>query len=516
MLSTAIIVFRETLEIAMILGVILAATRNLQHRLAWIIGGFSAGAFGAGLVAVFAGTISASLSGSGQEVFNACILFAAALMIGGTVVWMRTHARQMVQHMRQVGHDVIHGTLPHYTLGIIVSLTLLREGSEIVLFVYGMMLSGQGAASIVGGCTVGILLGALMGTLIYYGMLKIPARHVLSVTSWLLIVLVAGLTAQGIGFLTAAGYFADYSHPLWNTSWLLSEDSIVGKSLHSLVGYTARPTSAQLTAYLLTLAGLCATIYGMERGKKTPAVAVAAAVLLFLGMGSPSSAYAIDHFYSPIVVKGELEFEYVGNRTFDNASDKNNVQGHEVELEYGLTDRIKTIIAGSWEKNPGESRKLDASQLESVFQFTPQGEYWLDSGLLVAYGLASQHQHPDFVETKLLLQKDVGKFTHLVNIGLEQNIGRHSGGTGGPEYSAQLSSSYRASEYVQPALEIHSELGHGHTLGRFNQQGNYVGPALYGDLPINGLKYEVAYVFGVSDAAANGAARVMIEYELYF
>jgi high-affinity iron transporter len=92
MFSTAIIIFRETIEIAMILSVIFAATRGLAGRMLWIAGGLAAGLACAGLVAAFAETISDSLSGLGQEFFNALILFAAAIVIGSTVVWMRTHA----------------------------------------------------------------------------------------------------------------------------------------------------------------------------------------------------------------------------------------------------------------------------------------------------------------------------------------------------------------------------------------------------------------------------------------
>ena len=254
MLSTAIVIFRETIEIAMILGVVLAATRDLPRRMGWIAGGLFAGMCGAGLVALFTQSLSNAFSGIGQELFNACVLLAAALMIGCTVLWMRKHARHMSAHIRKIGHDVTSGTLPLYSLAVIIGLSMLREGSEIVMFIYGMMLSGQSNASITGGAAIGMALGIITGILLYYGLLKIPARYTLQVTSWLLILLVAGLMAQAAGFLSAAGYFSQLSTPVWDTSWLLAQESVVGKTLHSLIGYSAEPTSIQLIFYIGTLA----------------------------------------------------------------------------------------------------------------------------------------------------------------------------------------------------------------------------------------------------------------------
>jgi high-affinity iron transporter len=85
--------------------------------------------------------------------------------------------------------------------------------------------------------------------------------------------LVAGLSSQGAGYLCAAGYFTDLSAPLWNSSWLLSEDSILGKTLHSLIGYSAHPSAIELVFYLGTLFGLLGIITMMDRKKSLLATA---------------------------------------------------------------------------------------------------------------------------------------------------------------------------------------------------------------------------------------------------
>lgn len=274
MFSSALIIFREVLEIALILGIVMAATRGLPNRMIWIFSGFAIGIFGSAMVAVFANAISETAEGMGQELFNALILFSAALVIGWTVLWMKAHAREMSTHLRQVGHDVRDGKLPFYSLTLIIGLAMLREGSEIVLFVYGMTISGESLTAIFTGATIGLMGGITIGVLFYYGLLKMPARYILTVTSWLLIILVAGLAAQGIGFLTSAGYFSNFSQIVWDSSWLLSENSILGQALATLVGYTSRPTAIQLSAYIFVLVFLIVTATIIEnRHSKSKLVA---------------------------------------------------------------------------------------------------------------------------------------------------------------------------------------------------------------------------------------------------
>jgi high-affinity iron transporter len=514
MFSTAIIIFREILEIAMIVGVVLAATRGVPGRALWVGGGFAAGCAGAGLVALFAETISSSLSGMGQEFFNAAILFMAAIFIGWTALWIRKNARIMTAELRKVGHDVVEGKLPHYALSLIIGLALLREGSEIVLFIYSMMLSGENVPAIVEGSIIGLAAGAVVGTMLYYGLLKIPARYVLRVTSWLLFLLVSGLASQGVGYLSAAGYFADLSQQIWNTSWLLADNSIVGKTLHTLVGYTARPTLIQLIVYVGMLVGLMSFAAHIDRSRMSAAtimVALATGLALF----QPSTpAYALDEIYSPNTEEGELSLEYAGSRTFDNDSEKNNVQSHELVLEAGVTDRLTLQGSAGFEKQPQDHIRVESIGIEGRYQFFEQGKYWVDSGLLAAYGFSTKNDEPDSLELKLLLQKDMDKVTATANLGFEQSVGHHAP-SGGPNYVALANVRYRLNEMAQPGIEYQADLGNAQTLRHSELQEHYLGPSLYGKL-FGNIKYQASYLLGVSQAAANSAARIQVEYETNF
>jgi hypothetical protein len=231
-------------------------------------------------------------------------------------------------------------------------------------------------------------------------------------------------------------------------------------------------------------------------------------------LSTPQAALALDKIYSPSITAHELEVEYLGSRTFDDDGSVNNGQEHELELEYAPTNWLKLELAGEFEREPDENLDFSKIELESVFSFARKGENWIDSGLLLAYGFATRGGEPDEIEAKLLLEKDVGKWTHRANLGLEQEVGSNAG-SGGPEFAVLWNSRYRYSSYFQPGIEIQSGLGNRHELGHFDAQEHYAGPAVYGSLMPH-VKYEAAYLFGASKTAADGAARLLLEYETSF
>jgi high-affinity iron transporter len=254
MLPTAIIVFREVLEAALIVGIVMAASRGALGRGLWVSGGIAAGVLGACLVALFAATIAAAAEGIGQELFDAGILFAAVCMLGWHNIWMSSHGRELAANAMKLGSEVRSGARPLWALAFVVALAVLREGSEIVLFLYGIALGGNGGpvAMAVGG-VIGLALGVAAGTGIYWGLVAIPMRLLFTVTSWLVLLLAAGLAAQGAAFLMQADLLPSLGDNLWDTSFLLSDDSLVGRILHTLIGYTAQPAGIQLVFYVATL-----------------------------------------------------------------------------------------------------------------------------------------------------------------------------------------------------------------------------------------------------------------------
>ena len=251
MLAIALLVFREVLEAALIVSIVAAATRGVPRRGAALLGGIGLGVLGALLVALGAGRIAALFSGVGQEVFNATVLLAAVLMIAWHVVWMASHGRELAARMQGVGQAVRAGASPLTVLVAVVALAVLREGSEVVLFLYGMLAGGAGHLG--AGLVLGLAAGVTVGLLLYFGLLRIPLRHFFGATNALLILLAAGLATDAVAFLVQADLLPALGEPLWDSSALLGERSLPGQALHVLVGYAARPTPIQLLAWLATV-----------------------------------------------------------------------------------------------------------------------------------------------------------------------------------------------------------------------------------------------------------------------
>jgi len=252
MLGTGLLVFREVLEAALIVSIVCAATRGVAGRGRWVGSGVGAGVLGAILVAAFANVIAAAISGIGQELFNASILLAAVVMIAWHAIWMASHGRELSAHMKSVGNAVQAGSRPLSALLIVVAIAVLREGSEVVLFLYGQAASGAGVAALTGGIALGVVGGVAVGFLLYFGLLGIPMRYFFSATNWLMLLLAAGLASQAAGFLIQADVLPALGNRIWDTSALLSNASLMGKTLHTLIGYDAQPAGMQIVFYAIT------------------------------------------------------------------------------------------------------------------------------------------------------------------------------------------------------------------------------------------------------------------------
>ena len=255
MAAALLIVFREIIEAGLIVGIVLAATQGVPRRGLCISGGVSAGVLGACVVAAFAGEIGNLFAGSGQELFNAGVLSLAVLMLTWHNVWMAGHGRAIARDMRNMGAAVAAGERPMTALAVVVGVAVLREGAEVVLFLYGIASQGGTStqAMFVGG-VLGLIAGAGVSALIYYGLLAIPAHKLFRVTSGLITLLAAGMAAQAILFVQQGGYFEFLTNTVWDTSWLLKQDSLTGRLLHTLIGYSDAPDGAHLLVYLLTIA----------------------------------------------------------------------------------------------------------------------------------------------------------------------------------------------------------------------------------------------------------------------
>jgi high-affinity iron transporter len=267
-LGSAVIVFREVLEAALIIAVVMGASRGVLERGRWILAGIVLGIAGACVVAAFAGQIANGLEGRGQELFNAGVLLAAVAMLAWHNVWMSAHGRKLAQDMQHLGRDVTIGAKPLSAMLAVTALAVLREGAETVLFLYGLAAGGAGALSLVGGSVIGLSAGALLGVLLYQGLLRIPVARFFSVTGWIVLLLAAGLAASAADYLEQAGILPALIAQVWDSSGILDQKSIFGQTLHVLIGYQDRPSGIALLTYILTLVTIGA-LMRLARGGDT-------------------------------------------------------------------------------------------------------------------------------------------------------------------------------------------------------------------------------------------------------
>ena len=256
MFSAALIVFRESLEAALFVGIVAAATRQLAGRTRWLSAGVGIGALGAIALALLAQQISGWFDGIGQDVVNIGVLSLALAMLVWHCIWVTAHAKEMANGARQLGASVQEGQRKPWALLVAVALAVLREGAETVLFVGGSVSAASATQSdaLLLSCAAGLGLGALVGFVIYAGLARIPARHLFSATNVLIALLAGSIASQLARALTQAGLINAWSSPLWDSSQALVPDSALGTLLHALVGYDAQPTGVQLAFYLSVLA----------------------------------------------------------------------------------------------------------------------------------------------------------------------------------------------------------------------------------------------------------------------
>ena len=525
MLGVALLVFREVLEAALVIGIVFAATKDVARRERWIGIGLGAGIVGAIILALFAERLAATAAGMGQELFNATVLFAAVAMLGWHTAWMARHGQEIAQLSRKVGTNVTTGDQPLYALAIVVGLAVLREGSEVVLFLYGLVAAGSAdATGLLFGGAAGLAAGIAAGIAIARGLLIIPSRHLFTVTGWLIALLAAGMAAQAMAFLSQAGYVSRFTQTAWNTSVFATDGSLLGQALHAFVGYTAAPMVIQVMAYFATLLTLSIAILrnrGPSSGTRTANAGVATALcaaiaLSTIGMREATAGFKV---YSPYVEYHEWEFEFRGNTSFDDDGDKDGAQGYIYELAYSPTTYWHTALFLEQAHEPGDFLRSTEFAWENIFQLTEPGQYWLDVGAYIEYSKGLRHSGDHALEWKVLLEKSIGKWTFTANPIFVQKFPAADGENPGVEFEYAWGTHYRLMPEFEPGFEAFGGVGELTHANSLPEQEHLIGPSVRGRVGLGAnskLRYNLGYLVGLTDAAPDGTFKFELEYEFRF
>jgi high-affinity iron transporter len=243
LLNSVVIVLREVLEAALMLSVLLASERFLHVNRRWVLPALLLGLAGAATYGHFLGSISELFDGVGQEVCNALLQLA-------TFVLIAVLAFQIPQQLRSAPRPTSNRIA--LLMAAMVIMAFIREGSEIYIYVSGFwnvtnFFSAVALGSIVGGC-----IGFSIGVLIYYLLLARPPRQEPIISISLLALIGAGLSSQAVRLLIQADWISAGS-AIWDTSSILSEQSLLGQLAYALVGYEASPAAVEVIVYLGSL-----------------------------------------------------------------------------------------------------------------------------------------------------------------------------------------------------------------------------------------------------------------------
>lgn len=520
MLGSAVIIFREVLEAALIIGLILAVTRDVPGRTRFVIMGLAAGLSGAVLLAFVGDWVAPLAEGMGQELLNAGILLTAVVMLTWHLVWMKKHSQALSHNIKQIGSKIESGEQETSIIAVIIGLAILREGSEAVIFMFGLSAAGSSLSSILMGSLLGLLAGVTAGVVIYFSLARVPLTQLFRVSGWLILLLTAGLAAQASNYLVQADILPALGNQIWDTSHILSEKSLFGQFLHIIIGYVAQPMGIQILFYVTTLilvSGLTYLVaHPLSRNSLRTATISVVSVMFFGAMFvfSANDAHASHKIYSPHVEEGEAELELRTHTTFDNAASKDSKEKTKLEAGYGVSQRWFTTIGGVYSENPNGEKKYTETFWENIIQLNEQGEHWVDVGMYLEYALSNVTGGHDAIEGKILLEKSVGRYVNTANIIFVRDIGRGASTATAFEYAWRTK--YMMSQALELGVELYAETGE---LGKplpSAQQDHRLGPVLSGVFGKTGKgkwAYELGYLFGVSDAAPDGTLKFNLEYE---
>ena len=515
MIGAAIIVLREVFEAALVIGIVLAGTRGVKSRGTWVASGIAAGVGGALVLAACGARLATALEGMGQELVSASILLAATAMLSWHNLWMTRHGAVLARDMRRVGQEVTTGAKPLSILLIVVGLAVLREGAEVVLFLYGIAAGGTGSAALAGGSALGLGAGIAIGVAVYYGLAAIPTRQLFAVTSWLLLLLAAGMAAQAAGFLVQSGRLPALIEPAWDSSGLLPEHTVAGQVLHALVGYAERPSGMQLVFFLVVLVAVGLAMRVAARSARPLADLLGVALLVAvaaLAALAPRRAAADFVIYSPVVVGGERAFEMRNQHDFDAARARDGADDHKLEIEYSPSEVWLTEGLVTFAREPGGPRQATEVSWENVLALAPQGRYWADIGVLAEYAHGLRSGGHDAIELGLLGEKTFGRSIVTANLTAEQALSSGSRAT----IAYALRWRWRLGEQFEPGIEVHGVLGDWGALGSLASQRHQLGPAAAGLVrfaPHRALRYQAAWLLGLTSGAPDSTARLQLEYE---
>lgn len=258
LLNSVILVLREVLEASILISILLAMSLNAGLGLRWMWKGFLLAVLGIYGFATYLDIITDAMDGAGQELANASLqllVYVLALV-------------SIISHSSLLNHKGNRANFFKWVMVFAVASALTREGLEIYIYVKGFASSDNLRTAVFTGSTLGAGIGISIGVLLFSILRSLPYERSNQLCVSLLIFIAAGMVMQATMLLEQADWIPSGS-PIWDSSAILSEQSILGELLYAVFGYEATPSLLQISLYILSFGSMLIASYFSFRIRKT-------------------------------------------------------------------------------------------------------------------------------------------------------------------------------------------------------------------------------------------------------
>jgi high-affinity iron transporter len=265
------IAWRESVEALLVVGILHAWLRERPDRawgLRWLWAGVAlclAAAVGLALLMLGASSL---LDGEAGEWFQAAMVLVAAALILQMVGWMRRHGRALRQDLEQQAAGQI-ARASGWGIALLAALAIAREGSETVIFLYGLAgrHTGSERLGFAGSALAGVALALASYGLLQSGRRWLSWRRFFQISEALLLLLAAALWINAVDRLISLDVLPTLVDPLWDSADWLDDSGAVGGLVAALTGYRARPALISVLAYVGFWGGVAGLLWSSAPGR---------------------------------------------------------------------------------------------------------------------------------------------------------------------------------------------------------------------------------------------------------
>ncbi len=250
MFASFLLALREGIEAALIVGIVFGILKKMDkpHLKGMVWRGVAAALAFSILSAVILNVIGAEFEGKAEQIFEGFAMLSAAVLLTWAIFWMRHQSvnieKDLEQDVRAAANSSSGGVL-----FALVFLAVAREGLELAIFLLAARLTSSALLTYLG-ATIGLLLAAGLGWLLFNSTRKLNLRQFFRITNLLLILFAAGMVGYGVHEFNEAGWIPSIVDHFYDINFVLNENSTFGLLVKALFGYNGNPSLSESIAYI--------------------------------------------------------------------------------------------------------------------------------------------------------------------------------------------------------------------------------------------------------------------------